>query len=40
MSRAPSLGGLVPIDLGEAAAGSEDLDEDLTCEMILAVMDK
>uniref|UniRef100_A0A8D1DDJ7 CCCTC-binding factor n=1 Tax=Sus scrofa TaxID=9823 RepID=A0A8D1DDJ7_PIG len=40
MSGAPSLGGLVPIDLGEAAAGSEDLDEDLTCEMILAVMDK
>ncbi|XP_066867914.1 transcriptional repressor CTCFL isoform X2 [Kogia breviceps] len=34
------LGGLVPIDFGEAMAGGEDLDEDMTCEMILAMMEK
>ncbi|XP_028023073.1 transcriptional repressor CTCFL isoform X1 [Balaenoptera acutorostrata] len=33
-------GGLVPIDFGEATAGGEDLDEDMTCEMILAMMEK
>ncbi|XP_059933980.1 transcriptional repressor CTCFL isoform X2 [Mesoplodon densirostris] len=34
------LGGLVPIDFGEATAGGEDLEEDMTCEMILAVREK
>lgn len=33
-------GGLVPIDFGEATAGGEDPDEDMTCEMILAMMEK
>ncbi|KAB0407439.1 hypothetical protein E2I00_012452 [Balaenoptera physalus] len=33
-------GGLVPIDFGEATAGGEDLDEDMTCEMMLAMMEK
>ncbi|XP_057559039.1 transcriptional repressor CTCFL isoform X2 [Hippopotamus amphibius kiboko] len=33
-------GGVVPVDFGEATAGGEDLEEDMTCEMILAMMEK
>uniref|UniRef100_A0A8C3WMK7 CCCTC-binding factor n=1 Tax=Catagonus wagneri TaxID=51154 RepID=A0A8C3WMK7_9CETA len=40
MSRGQDLEELAPTDFGEAAAGSKDLDENLTCEVILAMMDK
>ena len=33
-------GEMVPIDFLEAKTGGEDLEEDLTCDMILALMDK
>ena len=33
-------GEMVPIDFLEAKTGSEDLEQNLTCDMILALMDK
>ena len=33
-------GEMVPVDFLEAKTEGEDLEEDLTCDMILALMDK
>ncbi|XP_070445726.1 transcriptional repressor CTCFL isoform X2 [Equus przewalskii] len=35
-----SPGEAAPVEPGETTAGTEDLDEDMTCEMILDMMDK
>lgn len=33
-------GELVPVACGETVVGSEDIEEDVTCEMILNMLDK
>lgn len=40
VKREQSPGEVIPVDSGEAMAGSKDVEEDTTCEMLLNMLAK